>query len=103
MALGAHFTPFLCQLSVLRVFKAKATQIRRKSKQTLEAPRIEPGTSSSEGRALTNGATPAPVHTSEISMSSSHVLPLKTGYENNNNAHVRLTAHFHDITAAMLA
>ena len=39
--------PFLCQCSVLRVFKAKATQIRRKSKQTLESPRIEPGTSRS--------------------------------------------------------
>ena len=34
MALGAHFTPFLCQCYVLWVFKAKATQIRRKSKQT---------------------------------------------------------------------
>ena len=54
VALGAHFTPFLCQCSVLRVFKAEATQIRRKSKQTLESPRIERGTSSSEGRALTN-------------------------------------------------
>ena len=37
MALGAHLTPtttpFLCQWSVLRIFKAKATQIRRKPKQ----------------------------------------------------------------------
>ena len=44
--------PFLCQCSVLRVFKAKARQIRRKSKQALESPRIEPGASNSEGRAL---------------------------------------------------
>ena len=46
--------PFLCQCSVLRVFKAKATQIRRKSKHMLESLRIELGTSSSEGRALIN-------------------------------------------------
>ena len=48
-----------CQCSVLRVFKAKATRMRRKSKQTLDSPRIELGTSSSEGWALTNWATPA--------------------------------------------
>ena len=65
--------PFLCQCSVLRVFKAKATQIRRKSKQTLESPRIEPGTSSSEGRALTNWATPAPMS----------VVPLQVGHSNS--------------------
>ena len=41
MPLGAHFTPFLCQCSVLRVFKAKATQTRSKSKQTLESPRTD--------------------------------------------------------------
>ena len=29
------FTPSLCQCSVLRVFKATATQIREKSEQTL--------------------------------------------------------------------
>ena len=51
--------PFLCQCFVLLIFKAKATRIWRKSKQTLESPRIELETSSSEGRALTNWATPA--------------------------------------------
>ena len=62
MALSVHFTPgFLCQCSVIRVFKAKATQIRRKLKQMLESPRIKPGISSSEDRALTNWAMPAPV------------------------------------------
>ena len=45
------FPPFLCLCSVLRVFKDKARQIRRKSKQALESPRIEPGTSNSEGSA----------------------------------------------------
>ena len=39
---GAPFTPSLCQCSVLRVFKAIATRIRGKSKQTLKSPRIEP-------------------------------------------------------------
>ena len=40
---GAPFTPpppSLCQCSVLRIFKAIATRIRRKSKQTLKSPRI---------------------------------------------------------------
>ena len=32
---SAPFTPSLCQCSVLRVFKAKATQIRGKSEQTV--------------------------------------------------------------------
>ena len=50
VALGAHSLPsFLCQCSLLQLFKAKATQIRRKSNQTLESPKIEPGTSGSEG------------------------------------------------------
>ena len=34
--------------------KARALRIGRKSNQTLESRRIEPGTSGSEGRALTN-------------------------------------------------
>ena len=50
------FTPSLCQCSILRVFKATATQIREKSEQTLESLRIELGTSSTEGSALTNCA-----------------------------------------------
>ena len=54
---GAPFTPSLCQCSILRVFKATATQIRKKLEQTLESMRIELGTSSTEGRAFTNCAT----------------------------------------------
>ena len=42
---GVPFTPFLCQCSVLRVFKVIATRIRGKSKQTLKSPSIEQGTS----------------------------------------------------------
>ena len=51
---GAPFT--LLPLSVLRFMgiKAIATRIRGKSKQTLKSPSIEPGTSCSESRALTN-------------------------------------------------
>ena len=52
--------PFLCQCSILRVFKAQATQMRGKLEQTLESLRIKLGTSSTEGSALTNCATPAP-------------------------------------------
>ena len=55
--------PFLCQCSVLRVFKVKVTPIRKKTKQNLESPRIKPGNSSSEVRALTNWVTPAPKFT----------------------------------------
>jgi len=52
---GAPSTPpALCQCSVLRVFKAIATQIRGKSKQTLKSLKIEPGTSRSESSALAN-------------------------------------------------
>ena len=51
---GALFAPSLCQCSVLRVFKAMATRIRAKSKQTFKSPRIEPETSRSESRALAN-------------------------------------------------
>ena len=40
--------PSLCQYSVLRIFKAIATRIRGKSKQTLKSPRIELGTPCSE-------------------------------------------------------
>ena len=54
---GAPFTPSLCQRSILRVFKATAAQIREKSEQTLESLRIELGTSSTKGSALTNCAT----------------------------------------------
>ena len=54
---NASFTPSLCQCSILQVFKATATQIREKSEQTLESLRIELGTSSIEGSALTNCAT----------------------------------------------
>ena len=59
---GAPFTlhPSLCQCSVLRVFKAIATRIRGKSKQTLKSPSIEPGTSCSESHSLTKWATPPP-------------------------------------------
>ena len=55
--------PFLCQCSVLRVFKAQATRMGGKSEQALESLRIELGTSSTEGSALTNCATPAPLIT----------------------------------------
>ena len=48
---GASFTPSLCQCSILRVFKATATQIKEKSEQTLELLRIELGTSITEGSA----------------------------------------------------
>ena len=52
--------PFLCQGSVLRVFKAKAIRIRRNWKQTQEsALSIELESSSFEDRSLTKGATPA--------------------------------------------
>ena len=54
---SAPFTPSLCQCSILQVFKATATQIREKLEQTLESLRIELGTSSTEGSALTNCAT----------------------------------------------
>ena len=57
---GAPFTPFLCQCSVLRVFKATATQIKGKSEQTLESLGIELGTFYTEGSALTNCATRLP-------------------------------------------
>ena len=53
---GAPFTPSLCQCSILRVFKATATQIKEKLEQTLESLRIELGTSSTEGSALTECA-----------------------------------------------
>ena len=54
---GASFTPSLCQCSILRVFKAKATKIREKLEQALESLRMELGTSSTEGSALPNCAT----------------------------------------------
>ena len=59
---GASFTPSLCQCSILRVFKAAATQIREKSEQRLESLRIELGNSSTEGSALTTDLcyTPTP-------------------------------------------
>ena len=50
----ALYPPCHCQCSVLRVFKAIATRIRGKSKQTLKSLKIEPGTSRSESRALAN-------------------------------------------------
>ena len=59
---GAPFTPSLCQCSVLRVFKATATQIKGKSEQTLESLGIELGTSYTEGSALTNCATRLLLH-----------------------------------------
>ena len=52
---GAPSTPPChCQCSVLRVFKAIATRIRGKSKQTLKSLKIELGTSRSESHALAN-------------------------------------------------
>ena len=54
---GVPFTPSLYQCSILRVFKATATQIREKYEQTLGSLEIELGTSSTEGSALTNYAT----------------------------------------------
>ena len=54
---GAPFTPFLCLCSILRVFKATATQIREKSEQMLESLRIKLGASTTEGSAPTNSAT----------------------------------------------
>ena len=57
----ALYPPCHCQCSVLRVFKAIATRIRGKSKQTLKSLKIEPGTSRSESRALAYWATTAPV------------------------------------------
>ena len=51
---GAPFTPYFCQCCVLRVFKAMATRIRGKSKQTLKSLKIEPETSCSESRTLAN-------------------------------------------------
>ena len=56
--------PFLCQCLILRVFKAQATRMRGKAEQELESLRIELGTSSTEGSALTNCATPAPTKAS---------------------------------------
>ena len=50
----ALYPPCHCQCSVLRVFKAIATRIRGKSKQTLKSLKIEPGTSRSVSRALAN-------------------------------------------------
>ena len=50
----ALYPSCLCQCSVLRVFKAMATRIRGKSKQTLNSLTIEPETSRSESRALAN-------------------------------------------------
>ena len=58
----ALYPPCHCQCSVLRVFKAIATQIRGKSKQTLKSLKIEPGTSRSGSRALANWATTAPYY-----------------------------------------
>ena len=52
--------PSLCQCSVLQVFKAMATRIWGKSKELLKSPIIEPVTSCSESRTLTNWATPPP-------------------------------------------
>ena len=63
---GAPSTPSLCQCSILRVFKATATQIREKSEQTLEPLRIELGTSSTEGSALTICATRLPLRMNGI-------------------------------------
>ena len=56
---GAPFNPFLCQCSILLVFKAMATRIRGKSKHTLKLLNIEPETSDSESRALAKWATTA--------------------------------------------
>ena len=59
--------PFsLRQCSVLRVFKAIATRMRGKLKQTLKSLSIGPGTSSSESCTLTNCATPTPKLNSQI-------------------------------------
>ena len=54
---GVPFTPSLCQCSILWVFKATATKITEKLEQRLESLRIELGTSSTDGSALTNYAT----------------------------------------------
>ena len=54
---SAPFTPSLCQCSVLRVFKVKATQIRGKSNQTLGSPRLELGNSRTEGSAFADSVT----------------------------------------------
>ena len=51
---GAPFTPSLCQCSFSRIFKAIATRIRAKWKQTLKFPRMELGTPCSESRAVAN-------------------------------------------------
>ena len=50
------FPPCLCQCCVFRVFKAMATRIREKSKQTFRSLKIELGTSRFESRALANRA-----------------------------------------------
>ena len=50
----ALYSPCDCQCSVLQVFKAIATRIRGKSKQTLKTLKIEQGTSRLESRALAN-------------------------------------------------
>ena len=63
----ALYPPCHCQCSVLRVFKAIATRIRGKSKQTLKSLKIEPGTSHSESRALANWAMTAPLEGTCIS------------------------------------
>jgi len=56
---GAPFyPPSLFQCSILLAYKAMATRIRGRSKQTLKSLSIEPGTSCSESRTLTNGAMP---------------------------------------------
>ena len=46
--------PLPLSVHLLRVFKAMATRIRGKSKQTLKSLKIEPETSRSESRALAN-------------------------------------------------
>ena len=51
---AAPFTPLPLSVPVLRVFKAMATRIKGKSKQTLKSLKIEPETSRSESRALAN-------------------------------------------------
>ena len=67
--------PSFYQCSVLRVFKAIATRIRGKSKQTFKSPRIEPGTSRSESRALANWATTAPKYEYEGAASAQSDTP----------------------------
>ena len=52
VSVEAGGAPFTSQYSVLRIFKAIATRIRGKSKQTLKSSRIELGTPCFESRAL---------------------------------------------------